>query len=767
MPRPLPLSLGILLSIALLLPNTGIAQALPMPLTALPADAPTIRLDGALNDAAWATTTPHATFRRFRPDTENDVGPYRTEVRVIMERGALVFGIRAWDPEPAKIRAPLARRDQIFPDQDAITVWLDTGGRSEVAQFVRVNAAGSIADGIYQASDDDEDATPDFHDVEVATQRLKDGYSVELRWPLSVLRYPLKGKLPWGLMVTRRVPRETSMAFSSTPLEKNQPHMLMQLQRFDVDGPLRDQLDHQQHLRIRAEGTARTLDDGDGKRQTTANLGLELQWRPRADWVIDAIVKPDFSQVELDEPQLAGNTRFALFQSEKRTFFLESSDVVGQIPPDNLGISRGLLAFYSRAVADPHWGLRSTYRGNESEATALVLRDAGGGVVLRPDAFGTKNYAVGQASRVVFGRYRSQLGEKASVAGVLSLREWGDGISTQVGGVDAQVKLDDVNQIRGHVLFSNDSTALPDAGEAVLHTVARGPIRAGTATWLNWRHRGDDWRWSAHWEQISPRFVNDNGFVPQSGIQRSTLDLTRLIHTEHKNISAWELLLRASHTRATEDSATGVAHTQLASELLQPGMWIMNPAETEAWVYLNLDRTRTRSGGTVRQPRSVLLGAAAHPGPRLTFVSLEATVGERVDVEADRVGQGYSANTQVTWRDTWGPWGLELEQRASVGRIQDPQGNAALDESSTQTKLVLHIHAEQAVRLVVQKQSFSRTADASIPTSHSNSRIATLAWLARSGALRGWSLGTSWAQESGQSAKRELFVKYQQGWAWH
>ena len=142
-------------------------------------------------------------------------------------------------------------------------------------------------------------------------------------------------------------------------------------------------------------------------------------------------------------------------------------------------------------------------------------------------------------------------------------------------------------------------------------------------------------------------------------------------------------------------------------------------------------------------------------------------MGERVDVEADRVGQGYSANTQITWRDTLGPWGLELEQRASIGRIQGPQGGAALDEGSAQTKLVLHLNPEQAVRLVVQQQNFSRSADARLAASESTSRIATLAWLARAGALRGWSVGTSWAQESGQSAKRELFVKYQQGWAWH
>lgn len=743
------------------------AQVPPIPLTQLPHDAAPIVLDGILDDAAWGSAQAFTNFRRFRPDTQLDVGPYRTEVKVLVQPGALVFGIRAWDPTPRNIRAPLARRDRIYPDQDAITVWLDPSGRSEIAQFVRVNPAGSMADGIYRASDGEEDATPDYLDVEVATHRLADGYSVEIRWPLSVLRYPLDGKLPWGLMFTRRVPRDVSMAFASAPVDRNDPHLLTQLQRFDIDTALREQLNNAQHFTLRAEGTMRQIDDGAGQRESSANLGLELQWRPRADWVIDGIYRPDFSQVELDAPQLAGNTRFALFQAEKRNFFLESSDVVGQIQPDNWGVSRGLLAFYSRAVTDPRFGVRATFRGNDAEGTALALRDAGGGLILRPNAFSTAAYAVDQPSTVIFARHRSQLSEKASLAGILSLRDWGDGVSTQVAGMDGRMALDTVNQLSGHVLLSTDTTALPSGGDLAGQPIPKGPSQAGHATWLSWRHRGEDWRWAAHLEHISPGFVNDNGFVPQSGIQRSTLDLTRVVHSENKNIAVWEVALRGMQTRALADARSGVLRPQLASELLQPGMWIMNTAGTEGWVYLNLDQARTRFDGPLHQPRSVLLGTGTHPGPRLTFVNFEVTLGERIDVEADRVGQGFSANAQVTWRDTVGPYGLEFEQRAGIGSVKNPAGGSALEEGSAQTKLVLYLSPAQAVRLVYQKQTFARSGEQGIPAAHSTTQVGTLAWLARAGALRNWSMGASLAQQDGQAVQREIFIKYQQGWALH
>ena len=146
---------------------------------------------------AVSTTPPGRPPRRSprsaatRPDTQTEVGDYRTEVRVLIEPGALVFAIRAWDPRPAEIRAPLSRRDQVWPDQDSVTVWIDPAGRGQVAQFLRVNAAGSLTDGVYSAAIDEEDSAPDFLDAEVATQlaaRRLQRRSSAGRWPICATR---------------------------------------------------------------------------------------------------------------------------------------------------------------------------------------------------------------------------------------------------------------------------------------------------------------------------------------------------------------------------------------------------------------------------------------------------------------------------------------------------------------------------------------------------------------------------------------------------
>lgn len=58
-------------------------------------------------------------------------------------------------------------------------------GHGRAAQFVRVNLAGALSDGLHRASDDESDLGPDFP-VEAAVVRLPDGYSMEVRWPLSM-----------------------------------------------------------------------------------------------------------------------------------------------------------------------------------------------------------------------------------------------------------------------------------------------------------------------------------------------------------------------------------------------------------------------------------------------------------------------------------------------------------------------------------------------------------------------------------------------------
>ncbi|MBI3346568.1 MAG: carbohydrate binding family 9 domain-containing protein, partial [Burkholderiales bacterium] len=306
-------------------------------------------IDGHLDDPAWQHAPVYERFAQFLP-ADKQPARWRTTVQVLVTDDALVFGIRAWDPEPGRIRAPLARRDQVKADQDFVSILIDPVGHRRTAQYVRVSAAGAIEDGLFAAEEDSEDTAPDF-DVQAAATRLPDGYSVELRWPLAALRFPHSDGEPWRVMVSRNIPREDRTLDVSAPaLTKDALSFIAELQPLEGLGDLVEQVRERSFLNFRPELTLRSTSDRDEsgtQSRRKASLGAALKWRPRADWVLDATLNPDFSQVELDAPQLAGNTRFALSVPEKRPFFLESADVVGPTQADESGENRSLAAFYT------------------------------------------------------------------------------------------------------------------------------------------------------------------------------------------------------------------------------------------------------------------------------------------------------------------------------------------------------------------------------------------------------------------------------------
>jgi hypothetical protein len=755
------------------LAQTSVAPAVaPLPAYASSAQDQRVTIDGRLDDAVWSKAPRFGDFQRFRPSVAADVGGYRTEVQVIIERDALVFGIRAFDPTPADIRAPLARRDQVLPQQDSVTVWIDPTGRGQGAQFVIVNPRGSIGDGLYDAATDNDDLSPDFSDVEAAAERTAEGYTVELRWPLANLRYPLDSALPWRVMVSRRVPREGMTTYTSAPLPRDTPHLLTRMHALDDDRALRDNLRGAQHLTIRPELTLRhTSPREPGQRNPQVNLGVEAQWRPHADWVLDATLRPDFSQVEIDEPQLNGNTAFALFLQEKRAFFLESSEVVGQVPPDDFGTSRGLVAFYSRAIIDPRWGVRATHRGQDSQATAMLLRDAGGGLVLRPNAFGTDAVVARQASQVLFARHTQQVSDSLRVSALASVRDWGDGASTQVAGVDAAWQLTEGTQLRGHWLGNANRTLLAGLGgggatgsSTAPRTVGEAPqTQRDQAWWLSGRTRQGDWRYTLDAERIGVNFVNDNGFVPQSGIDRLQVEAHRGFTPDNAVIARGEWHLRWMGVDARRDERRGLREGQSVSRIVQPGYWVQTAFGLESWGYVNVEQLRVRPGGVWHKPLSLTLGGTFNPGPRWTLLGFDLGGGQGVDTFNDRQGQSLSLGTTLQWRVPL-PHGMDLEweQRGAYSRISSRSDAAGLDQRSLQTKVLLHLSREQAVRLVWQQRQAQRDDAAGVLLEGTRARVATLTWLAKSGALRGWSVGAAQARNGTLPAQREVFVKYQQ-----
>jgi hypothetical protein len=711
-----------------------------------------IALDGRLDEPAWRRAPLHERFVQFLPvDRQPPPAGYRTTLQVLAEHDALVIGVRAWDPRPDEIRAPLTRRDQVKRDQDFVAVMIDAVGDRRAAQFVRVNAAGVIADGLYITAGDSEDFAPDF-DVDAATTRLADGYSVEIRLPFIALRYPHRDAQAWRLMVLRSVPRASSTLLLSAPLTKDGLSFIAELQEVAGLDAAMQRAQSQDQLLLRPELTLRSTrergDDTPTQRESKAALGAEIKWRPRADWVLDATLNPDFSQVELDAPQLAGNTRFALSVPEKRPFFLESTDVI-DLP---------IEGFYSRAVTDPRYGLRATWRAPRADATALSLRDEGGGLVLRPGPFATAVYAQDGASQATVLRARRHDGAFSSGA-LLSDRDYGSRGRNTLAGADLYWSPSAQDQLRARWIGSRTSAGFDAQGQAL-----RSGAESGHWLELRWNRRNDGWIVNLDIDDVAPRFRNDNGFVDQAGVRRVLAEVIRRWGERSAlgiDAHEFETYVWTEQTTAREDAAGGIDRAQTVARRLHSGIWFAGPLNSEGWVHLELDAERARPGGRLHPRRGVAAQLGLNPAPWFTRLTAELKAGERVDVEADRPGRGAEGFVEAILRGSLGGVGVESEQKLQAA-VVEVDGRRVVTDSAARWLGVLHLSARDSLRAVWQASRYRRAADPgqAVAAAREDTRTLSLVFQHRVGLGRNLSVGATHGRvEPGRVRKDEIFVK--------
>src|SRR5205085_4825151 len=137
--------------------------------------------------AVWQRAPAHKQFTQREPNYGQPT-PYETWMQVAYDDRFVYVGITALDPKPELIRDPPVRHDLVLRTQDHVIVYIDPIGKKQSAQFFRISASGSTADGMQTASDDSEDFAPDF-DFDAKTQRNERGYTIVLRVPFASLRY--------------------------------------------------------------------------------------------------------------------------------------------------------------------------------------------------------------------------------------------------------------------------------------------------------------------------------------------------------------------------------------------------------------------------------------------------------------------------------------------------------------------------------------------------------------------------------------------------
>ncbi len=309
-------------------------------------------IDGKLDDEAWKSAQILKDFIQTSPG-DNIAASKRTEAYVGYDEKNLYIAFKCWD-EPDKIRATVAKRDEVF-GEDNVRVWLDTYNDRRRAYVLGWNPYGIQQDGIFT-----EGQGPDFSVDIVMESRgvIEDwGWSVEVKIPFKSLRYSAgKGKL-WGFNAAREIDRLNREFDSWMPDDKNISGFLIK------HGKLTglDEVKTERTLEIapsvtvgqtgrrfstipQSNLTGNSIDPGRFVNQPIKqDIGVNFKFNVTPNITFDAAYNPDFAEIEADAPVVSANQRFPIFFQEKRPFFLEGVEIF-QTP---------LRIFYTRNIIDP------------------------------------------------------------------------------------------------------------------------------------------------------------------------------------------------------------------------------------------------------------------------------------------------------------------------------------------------------------------------------------------------------------------------------
>lgn len=310
-----------------------------------------IRLDGRVDDAAWAAATPVTNFTQRDPH-EGQRGSQGTEVRFLFDGSALYVGARMYDSSGAGgVRSRLTRRDRMRAS-DYLEVILDTYHDHLGRAVFRVNPHGVREDELAQGGSELDGSWDPIWEAAAAVDSL--GWTAEMRIPYSQLRFSGETSQTWGLQVIRYINRLNEYQFLSfwTKRETGGPARYGHLEGLVV----RDRPGHLELLPyvvsraryVRPAVAANPFNDGS---RYDARIGGDLKYLLTSNLTLDATFNPDFGQVEVD-PAVVNLSQFETFFGEKRPFFIEGSGIFdfGNLSCHFCTNISGLESFYSRRI---------------------------------------------------------------------------------------------------------------------------------------------------------------------------------------------------------------------------------------------------------------------------------------------------------------------------------------------------------------------------------------------------------------------------------
>lgn len=421
----------------------------------------------------------------------------KTEVWMAYTKSTLYFVFICYDSHPSLIRDHLARRENIFND-DNVSVLLDTFQDRRTGVYFLVNAAGVQADASWS-----EGSHPKFSYDTVwdSEGRITDkGWMALVAIPFRSIRFS-RSTEDWGIVFTRNLPRNSERDYWPR-VAANISGTLSQEGTLRGIGGVSGSHNLQLTPYILAQN-ARGLNLNDpaypffSSRHLQGTGGGEAKLIIKDSFVLDTTFNPDFSDVESDQPQFTVNQRYPIHFPELRQFFLENSEYFAT--PINL--------VYTRNIAHPLWGIRLTGKSENTNVGIFATDDR-----LPGDTVAPTDPVYKKKTTVAVGRISQDMGVGSSMGLIYTDREFAEGWN-RIGGADFKARMDEHWTAVGQFVESSTMGNLDDGTPP--------SYSAGPAGVFQISRSGHSFDMFDSYSDFSKGFETQPGFIQSSNIRRN------------------------------------------------------------------------------------------------------------------------------------------------------------------------------------------------------------------------------------------------------
>ncbi len=265
----------------------------------------------------------------------------RTELRIVFDSANLYIGVYCYDSMPSKISGNSMVHDGVGEGKadDVVRVLLDPFQDKRNAYVFIINARGGRSEGL---STSGESVSLNWDGIWDAKSRIQpDGWSAEMKIPFKTISF--KPGLPsWGINVERYIARKQETDRLSGTTRNSFFYNPMEATALEGIGGVKQG----RGLTFRPYGLASVDKDSVAGTAAVGKLdgGFDIykNFTPNLKGAFS--YNTDFAETEVDDRRI-NLTRFPLYFPEKRTFFLEGSEIF-----NFGGGGENFIPFFSRRI---------------------------------------------------------------------------------------------------------------------------------------------------------------------------------------------------------------------------------------------------------------------------------------------------------------------------------------------------------------------------------------------------------------------------------